>query len=119
MNVRRLLAAVWLGLLCAGCATPEWPTPAEEVAVWLHEQPRVLALRVEPHLPTPQVRVRDHKAGERVGKGALGGVAGAGLTVMAGCHAGPIGCLAGVVAAPVGAVVGVVVGAVSVDSVDN
>lgn len=119
MDGGKLSAAIGVGLLCAGCASVEWPTPQEEVAVWLHEQPRVLALQVDSALPTPQVRVRDHKAGERVGKGALGGVAGAGLTVVAGCHAGPIGCLAGIVAAPVGAVVGVVVGAVSVDSVDN
>lgn len=118
MNERKLLAAVGLAL-CAGCASVEWPTPEEQVGVWLHEEPRVLAVRVDASLPTPKVLVRDHKAGERVGKGALGGVAGAGIAVAAGCTTlGPLGCLFGVAAAPVGAVIGVVVGAVAVDSVD-
>jgi hypothetical protein len=108
-----------LGLaLMAGCAAPQWPTAQEEVAVWLTEQPRQVAVRVSPDLPAPSVLVRDHKAGERIGKGAVGGLAGAGLTIYAGCHGGPFGCLLGVMAAPVGAVVGVVHGAVSVDSVD-
>ena len=68
MDGGKLSAAIGVGLLCAGCASVEWPTPQEEVAVWLHEQPRVLAVQVDPELPDPQVRVRDHKAGERVGK---------------------------------------------------
>src|SRR5688500_12600990 len=120
MDGGKLSAAIGVGLLCAGCASVEWPTPQEEVAVWLHEQPRVLAVQVDPALPTPQVRVRDHKAGERVGKG-LGGVAvGAAMSVGAGClYGGPFGCIAGVVAAPFAAVAGGVVGAASVKSVDN
>src|SRR5687767_1158415 len=120
MDGGKLSAAIGVGLLCAGCASVEWPTPQEEVAVWLHEQPRVLAVQVDPELPDPQVRVRDHKAGERVGKGLGGAAMGAVMSLGAGCmYMGPFGCIAGVVVAPFAAVAGGVVGAVSVNSVDN
>jgi hypothetical protein len=119
MDGGKLSAAIGVGLLCAGCASVEWPTPQEEVAVWLHEQPRVLAVSVDASLPTPRVLVRDHKAGERVGKGLGGAAMGAVMSLGAGCmYMGPFGCIAGVVVAPFAAVAGGVVGAVSVDSVD-
>ena len=114
------LAALLAALVFAsGCVTRP-PTAEEQTAVWLSESPRHLTLHVNRELPPPDLRSRDHKVGERVGKGA---VTGAGMTAYGigefCVGGGPIGCVVGVVLAPVWFVTGAVVGAASVDSVDS
>jgi hypothetical protein len=105
-------------LLATGCATQP-PTAEEAAAVWLSEAPRTLKLTIEPELPKPNLRVRDHKVGERVLKGAGGAVAGAGLPILVGCMAAPpFGCFLGAVVAPVGAVFGMLYGVTKPESVD-
>jgi hypothetical protein len=120
MKAHRLLCVACVALLGTGCAAPHWATAEEEVAVWLSEQPRAMQLKVEPALPEPKVRVRDRKASERAGKGALGAAGGAGLSILYGCMLyPPFGCLGGVVMAPFAAIAGGVAGAASVASVDS
>src|SRR5687767_15703724 len=88
--------ACGIAALATGCAT-QWPTPQDEVAVWLSETPRTVAVNTAPALPASSMRVRDHRAGQRVGQGAVGAVGGAGMSVVAGCMGGPIGCAVGVI----------------------
>src|SRR5687767_7343908 len=109
MNSKLKTTALIASLLVAGCAT-QLPTAEEEAAVWLSEAPRTLKLTIEPEQPTPKLRVRDHKVGERVVKGLGGAAGGAVLPIYVGCVvAPPFGCFFGAMLAPVGAVVGVVV----------
>lgn len=104
-------------LALSACASPQWPTVEEEVAVWLHEQPRVLALQVDPELPEPRVLVRDHRPGQRAREGVAGGAQGAAFSLML-CGATGIACIFVLPLAPVAVAVGVVAGAASVESVD-
>jgi hypothetical protein len=114
----KMLGTLAATLLLTGCATPP-PTVEEETAVWLSEAPRTLKLTIEPELPKPSLRVRDHKVGERVLKGAGGAALGAGMSLVYGCAGGgPLGCIVGAMIAPVGAAVGLVYGASKPDSVD-
>jgi len=110
-------AAVSLALLAAACAhSPDGPSPEEEYAVWLSEAPRHISVAVAPALPEPDLLSRDRKIGERVVKGAGGGVVGAGGTVLGGCMAGPLGCILGLLASPVGFVWGAAKGATGVET---
>jgi len=118
-------AAVLAVLFVVGCATKP-PSVKEEVSVWLSESPRAIAINVERELPSASIRTRDYRAGERVGKGAITGVAGAGLTIGYGCVGGLatgllwfITCPVGIVAAPIVGAVGAVAGAATVKSVDQ
>jgi len=113
-------AAVLAVLFVVGCATKP-PSVKEEVSVWLSESPRAIAINVERELPSASIRTRDYRAGERVGKGAITGVAGAGLTIGYGCVGGLatgllwfITCPVGIVAAPIVGAVGAVAGAATV-----
>ena len=103
----------------SGCATKP-PTQEEQAAVWLSEAPRRLSIHVERELPPPALRSRDHKVGERVGKGAVYGLGTTAYGIGEFCVAGgPIGCIVGVALTPVWFIGGAVVGTVSVDSVDS
>jgi hypothetical protein len=113
----------WVSLLSilifiAGCTTAYTPPPPkDEFSVWLSEAPRTIALDVDPELPRPDLMSRDRKVGERIAKGAGGGIAGAGYVFLSGCASGgPFGCLAGLLLSPVGFVAGAAGGAVSVDT---
>ncbi|HEX6318074.1 MAG TPA: hypothetical protein VFZ84_04305 [Burkholderiales bacterium] len=87
--------------------------------MWLSEAPRTVAVKVAPTLPSPVVRVRDHKVGERVLNGTSAAVYSGMYTVGRSCGAGAAGCVVGLVAAPFAAAIGGVVGAASVDSIDR
>src|ERR687883_951621 len=105
--MRRLLALL-LALSAAACGTTPLPPPTahEEVAVWLAEAPRTIAVEVDREVPQAMLRTRDHHVGKRVGHGVGGAAVGGVYTVAAGCAGGPIGCLIGVIFAPVGMVIG-------------
>jgi hypothetical protein len=117
--MRRLLALL-LALSAAACGSTQLPPPTahEEVAVWLAEAPRRLAVEVDREVPKAMVRTRDHHVGQRVGAGVGGAAVGGLYTVAAGCAGGPIGCLVGVIVAPVGMVIGGVAGAAHIQSTD-
>lgn len=83
----RVASVCGVAALATGCAT-QWPTQQEEVQVWLSEAPRTVAVKTAPELPTSSVRVRDHRAGERVGQGVKGALGGAGMSLYAGCVGG-------------------------------
>ncbi len=119
LHGRALISAtvIMVAALASGCATKP-ATAEEEVAVWLSESPRMLEVRAAPEMPTPRVRVRDHKVGERVLNGTRYAAEGAVRTVAGMCQGGAIGCVVGVALAPVGAAIGGVAGAASVKSVD-
>jgi len=117
----RTLLALLLALCAAACGTTQLPPPTahEEVAVWLTEAPRTLAVEVDRDLPKAVVRTRDHHVGQRLGSGVWGAATGGVLTVAAGCAGGgPIGCLLGAMVAPAGMVIGGVAGASKVQSTD-
>lgn len=118
--MRRLLALL-LALSAAACGTTQLPPPTahEEVAVWLAEAPRTLAVEVDRELPPAVVRTRDHHVVQRVGAGVGGAALGGAYTLAAGCvGGGPIGCLLGAMVAPVGMVIGGVAGAAQIQSTD-
>lgn len=114
------LAALFATLVFAsGCVTKP-PTQEERAAVWLAESPRHLTVHVNRELPPPDLRSRDHKVGERVGKGAAAGVGMTAYGIGGFCvSGGPFGCVIGVALAPVWFVTGAVAGAASVNSVDS
>lgn len=107
-------------LLAGGCAAPKPPTPQEQVAAWLSDSPRTIAVSVDPKLPQASLVSRDHHTGARVGYGVLGAAEGALVTIGGGCRVGgPLGCLAGAFLAPIGAVVGAVVRSGKVQSTED
>jgi len=118
MNMKVIKGAALAAALVTGCATQP-PSAEEEAAVWLSEAPRTLKLTIEPELPKPSLRVRDHKVGQRVVMGVGGAALGAGMSLVYGCAGGgPLGCIVGAMIAPVGAAVGLVYGASKPESVD-
>ena len=79
----------------------------------------MIAVGVDRELPQSRIHTRDHQAGKRIGRGALGALVGAARTVWGGCVAGgPLGCVVGAFLSPVGAVVDATVRSVQVDSID-
>ena len=116
-ELKAAVAVTAVALLC-GCATKP-PTAREEVAVWLAEGPRAITVGADREPPQFVIHSRDHQAGKRIGRGALGALAGAARTVWGGCVVGgPLGCVVGAFLSPVGAVVDATVRSVQVDSID-
>jgi hypothetical protein len=116
----RVSAAAMTMFLAWGCAAPKPLTAQEQIAVWLSESPRTIAVSVDPVLPEASLVSRNHHGGERVGRGVAAAGTGAVASILVGCVSIPLfGCFFGVVAAPVVAVYGAVRGATSVQSTDQ
>ena len=115
-ELKAAVALTAVALLC-GCATKP-PTAREEVAVWLAEGPRAIAIGVDRELPQFVNHTRDHHAWIRIGLGAVRALQGAYSTVGRGCLGGVVGCVVGAILSPVGAVVGAMLRAGQVNSVD-
>ena len=110
--VSAALAAVLVGALPA-CGSSEPPDPKERIAEWLSEEPRTIAVRVDPILPYPTYETHRSTAMDRAEEEAAAGAAG---SLEAGLRTGdPYGLAAGLILAPVFAAAGAIYGAATAE----
>jgi hypothetical protein len=106
------LAAAAAGALPA-CGSSEPPDPKEHIATWLSEEPRIIAVRVDPLLPYPTYETHISTAMDRAEEQAAAGAAG---SIEAGWRTGdPNGLVVGLILAPVFAAGGAIYGAVTAE----
>ncbi len=110
--VSAALAAALVGALPA-CGSSEPPDPRERIAEWLSEEPRTIAVRVDPILPYPTYETHISTARDRAEEEAAAGAAG---SIEAGLRTGdPYGLAAGLILAPVFAAGGAIYGAATAE----
>ncbi len=106
------LAAVLVGALPA-CGSSEPADPKDRIAEWLSEEPRTIAVRVDPILPYPTYETHTSTAMDRAEEEAAAGAAG---SLEAGLRTGdPYGMAAGLILAPVFAAGGAIYGAATAE----
>jgi hypothetical protein len=118
-KIRALRNCITVVALCSGCAAQPLTQQDETVAVWLHEQPRVLAVEVEPILSAPALLVPDDSAAFRLDSGIAAGAQTVREVLQACVRVGPLCPFAVAVGVPVGAVAGGVRGAVAAPSLEK
>lgn len=110
--VSAALVAALVGALPA-CGSSEPPDPKERIAAWLSEEPRTIAVRVDPLLPYPTYVTHISTAMDRAEEEAAAGAVG---SIEAGLRIGdPYGLAAGLILAPVFAAAGAIYGAATAD----